>query len=182
MKGQGTAEDLVSAGLIGADVIVGRVEAPLTAARDDKSSRLVDVHTPSDELSSRGSFDMEFPPAANSVPDPEPDYKEDKFTGVVPWSVVRSYLTSMGAQWYWAAVLSLFAAQQLASLGTNLWIKEWAREYNNLATKPTSTPKTRPAHLASPSCTPTARKTSSGSSRLRDPRCISSLEKVFRDM
>jgi hypothetical protein len=61
VKGQGTAEELVSAGLIGADVIVGRVEAPLTAARDDKSSRLVDVHSPSDELSSRGSLDTEFP-------------------------------------------------------------------------------------------------------------------------
>jgi ABC-type multidrug transport system fused ATPase/permease subunit len=42
-----------------------------------------------------------------------------------------------------AAVLALFAAQQLASLGTNLWIKEWAREYDNLATKPTSTPENK---------------------------------------
>ncbi|KAK8003385.1 hypothetical protein PG989_003104 [Apiospora arundinis] len=32
----------------------------------------------------------------------------------------------MGSMWFWILVLCGFALQQLAALGTNLWIKEWA--------------------------------------------------------
>jgi ABC-type multidrug transport system fused ATPase/permease subunit len=55
---------------------------------------------------------------------------ESKFEGAIPWSIIQSYLTDMGRKWFWVLVICGFAAQQLASLGTNLWIKEWAAEYD----------------------------------------------------
>lgn len=38
----------------------------------------------------------------------------------------------MGAGWFWVMVLVGFAAQQLVSLGTNLWIKRWAFQYDKI--------------------------------------------------
>ncbi|EED20602.1 multidrug resistance protein, putative [Talaromyces stipitatus ATCC 10500] len=56
---------------------------------------------------------------------------ERKAEGAVPWSIVKRHLSAMGSRWYWVAVLSLFVIQQIASLGTNLWIKNWALQYDN---------------------------------------------------
>ncbi|ROV88867.1 hypothetical protein VPNG_10346 [Cytospora leucostoma] len=38
----------------------------------------------------------------------------------------------MGSMWFWIVVIIGFVAQQLASLGTNLWIKEWEFQYDRL--------------------------------------------------
>lgn len=51
--------------------------------------------------------------------------------GAVSWSVIRGYLLDMGAGWFWILVFAGFAIQQLVSLGTNLWIKTWAFQYDN---------------------------------------------------
>ncbi|KAK8001358.1 hypothetical protein PG991_013580 [Apiospora marii] len=54
------------------------------------------------------------------------ELKEGKLQGAVSWSVVGYYLNAMGSVWFWILVLCGFALQQLAALGTNLWINEWA--------------------------------------------------------
>ena len=59
------------------------------------------------------------------------EQKESGFEGTISWSVVKYYLNAMGSIWFWMLVLCGFALQQLAALGTNLWIKEWAFQYNN---------------------------------------------------
>lgn len=62
----------------------------------------------------------------NSIPD------EGKEEGVVSWAIVKGYLQDMGSTWFWVLVLVGFAAQQVASLETNLWIKTWAAQYDEL--------------------------------------------------
>lgn len=57
---------------------------------------------------------------------------EDKAEGAVSWAVVRGYLSAMGPRRFWVLVLIGFAAQQVANLGTNLWIREWAFQYDKL--------------------------------------------------
>lgn len=52
--------------------------------------------------------------------------------GAVAWSIVKNYLADMGRGWFWVIVLIGFAAQQLVSLGTNLWTKVWADQYDAL--------------------------------------------------
>ncbi|KAK7967839.1 ATP-dependent bile acid permease [Apiospora aurea] len=66
--------------------------------------------------------------------------QESKFEDAVSWSVMWYYLKSMGSSRFWLLVLCGFATQQLAALGTNLWIKEWAFQFNNNNT--TTTAKT----------------------------------------
>lgn len=57
-------------------------------------------------------------------------YSEDQMTGAVSLSVIRVYLKSMGGRWFWAVVFFAFGLQQITSLGTNLWIKVWAHEFD----------------------------------------------------
>lgn len=50
------------------------------------------------------------------------EVKEGRLQGAVSWSVVGYYLNVVGSVWFWSLVLCGFAVQQLAALGTNLWI------------------------------------------------------------
>lgn len=59
---------------------------------------------------------------------------ENKAEGAVSWAVVAGYLKAMGPPGFWALVMVGFAAQQVAALGTNLWIREWAFQYEKLDT------------------------------------------------
>lgn len=54
---------------------------------------------------------------------------ESKAVGSVEWSSVKMYLASMGPWYYWVAAVGVFAAQQLGSLATNMWIRVWANAY-----------------------------------------------------
>ncbi|KAH6652560.1 ABC transporter type 1, transmembrane domain-containing protein [Truncatella angustata] len=55
--------------------------------------------------------------------------EETKATGAVKWSVVKLYLSAMGKWWFWVIVVVVFAGQQLSSVASNLWIREWANQY-----------------------------------------------------
>lgn len=55
--------------------------------------------------------------------------EETKSEGSVDWKVYRLYLTSMGPWWYWGIVMAIFGAQQLGTVSTSIWIREWALQY-----------------------------------------------------
>ncbi|MCJ1350607.1 MAG: hypothetical protein MMC33_000588 [Icmadophila ericetorum] len=130
---QGTGEELVSAGFIGADMMEGKAETPPTASWDEKFTEVPKLASGAGRLSSKSSYletetlRSDFRPEMSET---KLDYEESKSEGAVPWSVVQTYLVAMGSGWYWIIVLLGFAAQQLASLGTVLWIKEWAFQYD----------------------------------------------------
>ncbi|KAM0245405.1 hypothetical protein ACHAQJ_010576 [Trichoderma viride] len=131
IKLQGTASELVKSGIAG----VTRVDAkaqdeprkadfahqPQVATPTVIQSEISEVDE-SDSWTGGENAASEF--MAESV------YHEDKRTGAVSLSVIKTYLTSMGQWWFWGAVLIAFALQQIASLGTNLWIKTWAHEFD----------------------------------------------------
>ena len=54
---------------------------------------------------------------------------EEKAEGGVKLSVVMFYIRSMGPWYFWALTMGLFALQELASVSTNLWIRQWANAY-----------------------------------------------------
>lgn len=64
------------------------------------------------------------------------DSGEEKPEGAVPWHVIRDYLKAMGPAIFWVFVVFGFAAQQLIALGTNLWIRNWAVQYDKERTPP----------------------------------------------
>jgi ABC-type multidrug transport system fused ATPase/permease subunit len=54
---------------------------------------------------------------------------ETKATGRIKWSVVHTYLAAMGSTKFWISAVAIFTAQQLGSVATNVWIREWADSY-----------------------------------------------------
>ncbi|KAI0015985.1 hypothetical protein F4780DRAFT_32409 [Xylariomycetidae sp. FL0641] len=57
--------------------------------------------------------------------------EERKATGAVKWPVIKLYLGSMGHWWFWVIAVVVFGVQQLSSVASNLWIKEWANQYTS---------------------------------------------------
>lgn len=124
VKGQGPAKELAATGLIGADILEGKTEAPPITLHDKVfTTTLKHDSDASSDIPSRSPLSLETEPLYNDLqveePVIKPDYKESKPEGAVPWSVIYAYLLAMGSGWYWILVVLGFAAQQLASLGTN---------------------------------------------------------------
>lgn len=54
---------------------------------------------------------------------------ETKATGSVSPKIILMYLQSMGRWYYWVFAACIFAAQQIAQVSTNVWIRQWANAY-----------------------------------------------------
>lgn len=59
---------------------------------------------------------------------------ESKEVGRVKPAVLKMYVTAMGSWFYWILAVAAFLAGQLGSLGTNIWIRQWANAYTTQAT------------------------------------------------
>ncbi|MCJ1312553.1 hypothetical protein MMC25_006227 [Agyrium rufum] len=141
VEAQGTFEELVSAGFIGADEMESKGEKLPTTTQDESIAKPGEIAPVATGLSSE-------PPSLENIslrddsptegPGTTLGYVERKSEGAVPWSISRTYLAAMGSRWYWILVLLAFISQQLAALGTSLWIKEWAFQYDRLSAEPSA--------------------------------------------
>jgi ABC-type multidrug transport system fused ATPase/permease subunit len=57
------------------------------------------------------------------------ELEETKAEGAVKMSIILLYLRAMGSWPYWMLAAFTFTAQQLASVATNVWIRQWANAY-----------------------------------------------------
>ena len=55
---------------------------------------------------------------------------EGKTTGRVKVTVVKMYLAAMGPWYFWALAFALFVGQQISSIATTVWIRQWANSYS----------------------------------------------------
>ncbi|KAF2756007.1 P-loop containing nucleoside triphosphate hydrolase protein [Pseudovirgaria hyperparasitica] len=55
--------------------------------------------------------------------------EETKAVGGVKIRIIALYLRAMGGFWFWSFAVLVFAAQQIASVATNVWVREWATAY-----------------------------------------------------
>lgn len=55
---------------------------------------------------------------------------EGKSTGRVKAAVVRMYLAAMGPWPFWTLAFVLFVGQQISSVATTVWIRQWANSYS----------------------------------------------------
>ncbi|KAF2126673.1 P-loop containing nucleoside triphosphate hydrolase protein [Dothidotthia symphoricarpi CBS 119687] len=131
VKGQGTPDELVKAGIVAADVMDQDTQQLLSSPPYVESTSPSASGTPSPVIPSKPPQQEEVE-AEDPSGEAERDYEEGKFSGAVSWAVIKSYIMSMGPVLYWVIVAIAFAGQQLASLGTSLWIKEWAHQYDRL--------------------------------------------------
>lgn len=54
---------------------------------------------------------------------------EAKSVGSIKWPIIKMYLLSMGPWYYWVVAAAVFTLQQLGSVSTNIWIRQWANSY-----------------------------------------------------
>jgi ABC-type multidrug transport system fused ATPase/permease subunit len=80
------------------------------------------------------------------------DQLETKAEGGVKLGIMLLYLRAMGAWWYWVLAALVFVLQQIISVATNVWIRQWANAY---ARKTVSTDQFQPispvTHVPGPS-------------------------------
>ena len=55
---------------------------------------------------------------------------EGKATGRVKLSIVKIYLAAMGPWYFWTLAFMLFIGQQISSVTTTVWIRQWANSYS----------------------------------------------------
>jgi ABC-type multidrug transport system fused ATPase/permease subunit len=119
---QGSPEELVRSKLLEADMLERKPEIPLsTPTITNMSTSTLTDYAPKSSLDTESLDGISL-----SISDEKEIYKEKKAEGAVSSYVLRSYLTAMGNRLFLVIILGLFALQQIASLGTTLWIREWA--------------------------------------------------------
>lgn len=67
--------------------------------------------------------------AKGTKPQAKQEYTEAKAEGRVKLGIVVLFLRAMGGWWYWLLAAFIFAAQQVSSVATNVWIRQWANAY-----------------------------------------------------
>ncbi len=138
---QGSAEEVLSSGALGEDFLKSR---PASKGNSQKVSRVPST----DDLGGRGSVTPHGEPkqangtakgttktaTANDKGHSENENAntrtEGKAEGGVKPQVIRLYLSAMGRWYYWIIAVAVFAAQQIGSVATNVWIREWANSYH----------------------------------------------------
>lgn len=78
--------------------------------------------------------------------------EESKSEGSVSWKVYALYLAAMGPWWYWVIVIITFLLQQVGSVATSVWIRQWATKYESTANTAHAVGMTRMSTGYSGSC------------------------------
>ncbi|KAJ5146344.1 uncharacterized protein N7515_000908 [Penicillium bovifimosum] len=118
ISAQGRPEDVAATGALGDEFIKSR-----PASRDSSHgvSRAPSEHEGDDEALNE----------ANGKPqEDKAKLSESKATGSIKWSTVTMYLRAMGPWYYWIGAVLVFCLQQLGSVSTNIWIRQWANSYH----------------------------------------------------
>ncbi|KAF2095111.1 hypothetical protein NA57DRAFT_45296 [Rhizodiscina lignyota] len=68
---------------------------------------------------------------ARKTPVENKGHTETKAEGRVKLDIILLYLRAMGPWWYWLVAAAVFVLQQISSVSTNVWIRQWANAYAN---------------------------------------------------
>ncbi|WPH01610.1 Hypothetical protein R9X50_00445800 [Acrodontium crateriforme] len=134
IKAQGKPDDLASKGVISIVPETGKLPTSAIIQTEPLQTRAsyvgLSLETADISTDLADESNIEFREQEDRT-----DYEESTAEGAVSWSVILSYVNTMGGSAFWIIVLVGFVAQQVASLGTNLWIKRWAYQYDEAAKK-----------------------------------------------
>lgn len=127
VQAQGTATEVIDSGKLNEDLSKSR---PASRGTSRVASK---VNIPGDEVDdthdhangnghANGLADPKKTPTSNTQ-------EETKAEGGVKLSIILMYLRAMGPWYYWVGAAISFAAQQVSSVSTNIWIRSWANAY-----------------------------------------------------
>lgn len=135
---QGPPDQMISSGALGEELLQSKPTSRIgSATHSPKQSTLnlveegirsMNGHTP--EANGQASSLEDQKPTILNVHDKLLDTRiENKAEGGVKREVISLYLAAMGPWYFWLIALFIFGAQQVGSIATNLWIREWANSY-----------------------------------------------------
>jgi ABC-type multidrug transport system fused ATPase/permease subunit len=124
----GSANEVIDSGKLSEDLSKSR---PASRGPSTVASRVPSDVLNEDTEGANGHADVNI--TLNGKPDEhEPkktELEETKAVGAVKLGIIFLYLRNMGSWWYWMVATLTFVLQQATSVGTNVWIREWANEY-----------------------------------------------------
>jgi len=127
----GTAGDVISSGKLSEDLTKSRPASRGTSTVPSRVSSNVGGEEAEGELehanggakgTAKDSKDSKKAPVSNTQ-------EETKAEGGVKLSIIIMYLKAMGPWYYWIGASIAFAAQQVSSVSTNVWIRTWSEAY-----------------------------------------------------
>ncbi len=133
---QGSAETVVASGKLGEDVDLSGSQANVSripsrcpsSVGDGSEETLIDQQKSREEHGIEGIDE----PLKKTISKPAPvdPMDEGKAEGGVKYEVMVLYLKSMGTWWFWLLAVIVFGVQQFAALGANIWVRQWANQYD----------------------------------------------------
>jgi len=131
---QGSAVRVVASGKLGEDVPlhpVGRVSTipssvPSSVGEESEATLIEIISNPH----ANGGPTVPKAKDPKSAPPQKDAMDEAKATGGVKYDVMILYLKAMGPWWFWILAVVVFAVQQLAAVSANIWIRQWANQYD----------------------------------------------------
>ena len=138
ISAQGHPDAVAASGALGDELYKSR---PTSRSNSQRISRVpsnleeLHEHVPDEDTSrlndvSNGTANG---PNGHKADGHRPKLTEGKATGSINWSTISMYLRYMGRWHYWIVAVLVFALQQVGSISTNIWIRQWANAYNNRA-------------------------------------------------
>lgn len=127
---QGPAADVIASGKLGEDV---QKTKPASAEASRVPSRVpssVGEASGATAVDSNGPTPMVKTDNAKKKSEKKKDaMHEAKAEGSMKWPVLRLYLRAMGSWWFWVVTVLVFGVQQLSGVVINVWVREWANQY-----------------------------------------------------
>ncbi|KAK9459530.1 P-loop containing nucleoside triphosphate hydrolase protein [Lipomyces oligophaga] len=125
---QGLPADVVASGVLGSDeLLLNSIQNSRDVSRVASTVNLVEEESPNtiDEISpaAAGSAGDEGKEVVSKV---TPGNAEVQQTGMVKFSVYKSYIKSLGGSTFWALVAASFFFHQTSAIAQSWWVKVWS--------------------------------------------------------
>ncbi|PWY90826.1 hypothetical protein BO70DRAFT_425768 [Aspergillus heteromorphus CBS 117.55] len=124
---QGPPDEVAASGALGDELLKSRPTSRTTTPRP--SRRASDNGDEDEESHANGVATNGSNGKAQEGKSSDLKLQESKATGSIKLSTVKMYLQSMGSWRYWIVAVTVFCLQQLGSVSTNIWIRQWANSY-----------------------------------------------------
>ncbi|KAH8821639.1 hypothetical protein F5884DRAFT_660859 [Xylogone sp. PMI_703] len=128
ISANGSPDDIIASGILGESI--NKSSAPSAAVSRRPSEEALDAQG-NKANGQTGNGTTTKPKKQDKVG--KDAMEEKKAEGGVKWDVMLLYLKAMGPWWFWVIAVVVFGVQQLGTLATNVWIRQWANQYETEA-------------------------------------------------
>ncbi|KAI9375777.1 hypothetical protein BJX61DRAFT_539508 [Aspergillus egyptiacus] len=127
---KGRPDDPAASKALGEDLSKSR-PGSRASSPPPRSRRPSDARNNTQEPQANGAANGATSKPAQKTEKSKSKLSESKAVGSIKWPIIKMYLSSMGPWYYWIAAVLVFTLQQLGSVSTNIWIRQWANSYSS---------------------------------------------------